>query len=187
MRRQDETNEFKVTFSSLLFFFLFSYLTSKTQKGSVFVEFDSPETAKTFLSLDPKPQWKDSDLIVYSKEDYCEMKIKEKGLTGRAADFRRKGILGNPLGRKSFNAFREMNTKDGKGKGTIKDAKKEKPEVWLDFMGKRVRVYDEDGKGCIREDEYETVPKATLKVGGLKGDCQWTDIKVRLFSLLCYV
>lgn len=109
------------------------------------------------------------------------MKIKEKGLTGKSADFRRRGILGNPAGRKGFNAFREMNAKDGKGKD---GGKKEKPEILLDFMGKRIKVLEEDGEGTINEDEYEAVPNATLKFEGLKGECQWTDIKVSssLFS-----
>lgn len=101
----------------------------------MFVEFDSPETAKSFLVLDPKPAWNGKSLLTYSKEDYCEMKIKEKGLTGKSADFRRRGILGNPAGRKGFNAFKEM--KDGKGKD---GGKKEKPEILLDFMGKRSAV-----------------------------------------------
>ena len=31
----------------------------------------------------------------------------------------------------------------------------------------------------VKEEEYETIPKATLKFEGCKGECQWTDIKVR--------
>jgi lupus La protein len=44
------------------------------------------------------------------------MKIKEKGLTGKSAQFRRENMAGP--GRKGFNAFREMaKGKDGKGEG----------------------------------------------------------------------
>ena len=39
-------------------------------KGSVFVEFQDEETAKAFLEVDPKPQWKDHDLKIVSKSDY---------------------------------------------------------------------------------------------------------------------
>jgi len=49
----------------------------KTFKGSVFVEFDSEETQKMFLALDPKPKWKGEELLIKSKKDYCDEKIKE--------------------------------------------------------------------------------------------------------------
>lgn len=39
-------------------------------KGSVFVEFQDEETAKKFLELDPKPQWKGHDLKILSKAGY---------------------------------------------------------------------------------------------------------------------
>ena len=78
--------------------------------------------------------------------------------------------MGSPAGRKGFNAFHET--------GANAKGKKEKQEVWLEFMGKRIRVYEEGEEGKIKEDEYETVPSATLKFEGVKGECQWTDIKV---------
>ncbi|EHA54686.1 hypothetical protein MCOR27_001203 [Pyricularia oryzae] len=46
----------------------------KLFKGSVFVEFASPEEAKKFLELDPKPKWQDHDLKIMSKIAYCEEK-----------------------------------------------------------------------------------------------------------------
>ncbi|EEH37197.1 RNA-binding La domain-containing protein [Paracoccidioides lutzii Pb01] len=50
----------------------------KIFKGSVFVEFDSEETQKAFLALDPKPKWKGTtELLIKSKKDYCDEKIKE--------------------------------------------------------------------------------------------------------------
>ncbi|KLJ10873.1 lupus La protein [Blastomyces silverae] len=50
----------------------------KIFKGSVFVEFDSEETQKAFLALEPKPKWKGTtDLLIKSKRDYCDDKIKE--------------------------------------------------------------------------------------------------------------
>ncbi|KAJ9297287.1 hypothetical protein DTO271G3_4580 [Paecilomyces variotii] len=49
----------------------------KTFKGSVFVEFDSEETQKKFLALDPKPKWKGQDLLIKSKRQYCDEKVKD--------------------------------------------------------------------------------------------------------------
>lgn len=46
----------------------------KLFKGSVFVEFKTDEDFKKFLGLDPKPKWKDHDLKIMSKIDYCEEK-----------------------------------------------------------------------------------------------------------------
>lgn len=49
----------------------------KTFKGSVFVEFASEEKQKEFLALDPKPKWKDQDLVIKSKKEYCDEKVEE--------------------------------------------------------------------------------------------------------------
>jgi lupus La protein len=49
----------------------------KLFKGSVFVEFDSEETQKKFLELDPKPKYKDRDLQIMSKKEYCEKKVED--------------------------------------------------------------------------------------------------------------
>jgi lupus La protein len=48
----------------------------KLFKGSVFVEFDSEETAKQFLALDPKPKFEEKELKVSSKEEYVQEKAK---------------------------------------------------------------------------------------------------------------
>ena len=44
-------------------------------KGSVFVEFESEETAKDFLALDPKPKYNGEDLVIKSKKQYCDEKV----------------------------------------------------------------------------------------------------------------
>ena len=46
-----------------------------TFKGSVFVEFDSEETQKAFLALDPKPKWQGNELQIKSKKQYCDDKV----------------------------------------------------------------------------------------------------------------
>ncbi|KAI4095793.1 MAG: hypothetical protein LQ339_007156 [Xanthoria mediterranea] len=50
---------------------------AKMFKGSVFVEFDSEETQKKFLSLEPRPKWKGQDLLIKSKKQYCDDKVEE--------------------------------------------------------------------------------------------------------------
>ena len=47
----------------------------KLFKGSVFVEFDSEETQKKFLAMDPAPKWNGKDLIIKSKKQYCDEKV----------------------------------------------------------------------------------------------------------------
>jgi lupus La protein len=49
----------------------------KKFKGSVFVEFDTEETLKKFLALDPQPKWKGQDLIIKSKKEYCDEKVRD--------------------------------------------------------------------------------------------------------------
>ncbi|CAI6232592.1 unnamed protein product [Periconia digitata] len=49
-------------------------------KGSVFVTFDSAESAQQFLHLDPKPTFNGLDLTIMTKRAYSEMKCREKGI-----------------------------------------------------------------------------------------------------------
>lgn len=67
-------------------------LHNKMFKGSVFVEFDSEESQKNFLELDPKPKWKGQDLIIKSKKQYCDDKVddmKSGKIKPRAVEERR--------------------------------------------------------------------------------------------------
>ena len=99
------------------------------------------------------------------------MKIKEKGLKGKAAQYRKDRESGNGL-RKGFNAFRTFD--HGKEK---KDAKP-KPEVILDFMGSKLTVIDEDG-GRVDEASIPYVKNSALKVTGIEGELSFDDVKVR--------
>ena len=107
-----------------------------------------------------------------SRESYCEMKIKEKGLTGKAANLRKESMAG--AGRKGFNAFKEMAKAADDKKGG-----KAQPEVWLEFLGQRIRVYDEDG-GSVKKEDIPFVKGATLKFEGVEGDVSFDEIKVRM-------
>jgi len=49
-------------------------------KGSVFVEFDSEDSQKQFLALDPKPKFNDNELTVMGKKEYIIWKCEQKGI-----------------------------------------------------------------------------------------------------------
>ena len=49
-------------------------------KGSVFIEFDSEDSQKQFLALDPAPKFNGNQLTIMGKREYNEMKCKEKGI-----------------------------------------------------------------------------------------------------------
>lgn len=94
------------------------------------------------------------------------MKIKEKGLSGKAAQLRK-----DKINRKGFNAFREMET-------SAKNKTKEKPEVYLEFMGTKIRVYDDGDVGYVKEEDVLFIKGATLKFTGCGGDVNFTEMKV---------
>jgi lupus La protein len=94
------------------------------------------------------------------------MKVKEKGLTGKAA-FARKETIGS---RRKFNAFRDM--------AKAKSAKDSPPvEIWLEFMGTKIRVYDEGG-GTVKDEDVPHIKGATMKFEGCGGNMQYHEIKV---------
>jgi lupus La protein len=168
--RRDENKLFKVRQLP------FSTCCAHASQSSVFAEFADAGSVEAFLKAEPAPAWNGTPLQIMSKAAYCEGKIKEKGLTGVKAQFRRETYAnsapGGGGGRSGFNAFKEAK------KGPA-DKDKPKPEVWLDFMGSRVRVHEDDeGKGHVKDDDVPHVKKATLKFDGLEGDLNFDDIKV---------
>ena len=161
----------------------------------MFVEFSNMSSVKRFLEADPKPTWEGKELLIMSKyvkvasderkncfsdqphrEAYCEMKIKEKGLSGKAADFRRQMYKNNGRG---FDAFREMQ----KGDKSKENKPKPKPEVFLEFMGKKIKVQEEDS-GSVKDEDIPYVKHSALKFTGCGGELQWDEIKVRVIWLL---
>jgi len=113
--------------------------------------------------------------LMDNRGDYCEMKIKEKGLTGKAARNRRE-LMTRPRG---FNAFQEMD----KGKPTTREKKSNDStkEVYLDFMGKNILIqHDNEGNGTVSAEDVPFVKGATLKFEGCV-DVKWAQIKVSSF------
>ncbi|KAF9529117.1 hypothetical protein CPB83DRAFT_875734 [Crepidotus variabilis] len=142
----------------------------KVFKGSAFAEFKDFESVAKFLNADPKPSWDGKELLIMTKEDYCEMKIKEKGLTGKSAIHRR-DLLTN----KKFDAFREM----AKGKDSgAQQANEPKKDVYLEFLGHKLLIKQgEDGNGTIDAADIPFVKGVTLKFDGCGGDVAWSEIK----------
>lgn len=149
---------------------------------SVFAEFTSHATALAFVSADPAPTFEGSPLLVMSKEDYCAMKIREKGLSGKAADTR-KNMYSS--GRK-FDAFRDMAT----GKMPEKPQKAEEKEVFLEFMGRTIPIQrGEGGVGEVKEEDIPFTKGATLRFDGIDADGKvfFNDIKVHLSHRAVFV
>lgn len=140
---------------------------NKKFKTSVFAEFADFETVDKFLKADPKPTFEGKELLIMSKADYCDMKIKEKGLTGKAA-VHRKEVIAKGRG---FDAFKEM-----KAGGSEKP--KQHNEAILEYIGNRITIRrDHEGNGSVDPDDVPFVRGATLRFDGCGGDCTWSDIK----------
>lgn len=106
------------------------------------------------------------------------MKIKEKGLTGKSANHRRDLITS-----KKFDAFREM--AKAKAGGDKKQAEEPKRDVYLEFLGHKLLIkQDEEGNGTIGVEDIPYVKGVTLKFDGCGGDVTWSEIKVALFFLV---
>ncbi|KAJ3864375.1 hypothetical protein EV359DRAFT_41175 [Lentinula novae-zelandiae] len=148
----------------------------KSFKGSVFVEFTEPAGAEALLKAEPKPKWDGEDLLIMSKEAYCEMKIKEKGLTGRHAERKR-----DTMNKRNFNAFTIPISQGGLMKYKAVEDGKPKREIWLEFMGKKLLIErDEDGNGRVKEEEVPFLKGSTLKFEGVGENFSWNDIKLPL-------
>ena len=150
-----------------------SLRTSDVSQGSVFTEFVEYKGVEAFLNADPKPAWEGKELLIMSKGAYVEMKIKEKGLKGKAAIVKRDHIT-----RKGFDAFREMElAAEGKDpKSGKKGAEKSKPEIFVEFFGTKLRVLEADG-GSVAADDVPRVRGSALRFVGCAGEVSFDEIK----------
>jgi hypothetical protein len=115
-------------------------------------------------------------LAYLCREDYCEMKIKEKGLTGKSANHRR-----DMISAKKFDAFKEM----AKAKASPQKEGEEKKDVFLEFLGHKILItQDEEGNGIIDDNDIPFVKGVTLKFDGCGGDVAWAEIKVNSILVL---
>jgi lupus La protein len=101
------------------------------------------------------------------------MKIKEKGLPGKAAKAH-KAFMWHSRG---FNAFQGMTREKGRFSGPKKD-------VFLNFMGTKMLFdQDEQENGRVKEDDVPFIRGATLKFDGCGGEVRRSGINVRLVML----
>ncbi|CAE6534780.1 unnamed protein product [Rhizoctonia solani] len=137
----------------------------KVFKNSVFVEFDDFSSVTSFLEADPKPAFEGTELVTMSKEAYCTMKIKEKGLDKKGVTPRTHSGTGGAGGRKQFDAFQQPG------------GEKKKEVVVVKFQGKEYTL-DGEGKVKIPIEEFEFEKGSAIKfVGAGSGDPKFGEIK----------
>ncbi len=99
------------------------------------------------------------------------MKVKEKGLTGKAAQFRKDLIT-----RRKFDAFKNMENekKTNEGKKEV-----EKKDIYLEYLGTKLLITpDGKGVGTVKEEEIPFLKGATLKFEGAFDNVSFNALKV---------
>jgi lupus La protein len=60
-----------------------------------------------------------------------------------------------------------------------KQSEKPKPQIYLQFMGSKLLVHEDDeGAGTVKEEDVVHVKGATLKFEGWEGDVVYKELKV---------
>ncbi|KZV83536.1 hypothetical protein EXIGLDRAFT_683679 [Exidia glandulosa HHB12029] len=103
-------------------------------KGSVWVEFPSAVEMNKFVTMEPKPTWKENALIISSKEQYYAQKFAKRGFSESYLDEMRKC---NAMDRcfNTFYAFRTVGKSKNPAKGSYKR------DLFIEFMGQKLRVW----------------------------------------------
>ena len=177
-------------------------------KGSVFVEFTDFEQMKEFLAkgnledAEHRPKFQEQDLKIMSKEDYCNMKIAEKGIDssrlqrGGAGGSSSKPNAGPPgKGSARFNAFREMEREarglpsalseekpKAEGASERKARAKENRSKPLEFEFNKVKL-STNPDGTIVESMLTFPEKSVLAFKGAGEGGNWRDLKETLLSI----
>ena len=118
-------------------------------------------------------------LTTLFREAYCEMKIKEKGLTGKAARVRKQTYSTG----KGFNAFREMEeakSREKKDKTKAAKGEEKKPELFIEFMGSKIRVHEDEDGANVKEEDVPVIKGAALKFDGAGESTSFDEVKVCL-------
>lgn len=61
-----------------------------------------------------------------------------------------------------------------------KNSDKKDAEVWLEFMGYKLKVQENDGIASVNAEDVQHVKGSTLKLVGLGSNLSFKDIKVYL-------
>ncbi|QRV99428.1 La domain-containing protein [Ceratobasidium sp. AG-Ba] len=119
------------------------------------------------------PTFDGTELLTMSKEAYCTMKIKEKGLDKKGITPRTHSGTGGPGGRRQFDAFQADN-------GVVPKKKGEKAPVTFTFFGKTYTVTGE-GNVDIKIEEFEYPKGAAMKFTGAgDGETKFGELKTPL-------
>lgn len=175
-------------------------------KGSVFVEFVNFEELKAFISKgqseneEERPKYGETTLKIMSKDDYCKMKMQEKGIDPSTAH--RSGKQSANAKSIRFNAFKEME-REARGlpsalSGEVsskKPAKAEKVDpaerakqakenrskpLEFDFNGIKVTTKPD---GTLEEEGLVFPEKSVLAFTGAGEGGNWKDLKETLMSI----
>ncbi|GJE86330.1 La protein -like protein [Phanerochaete sordida] len=136
-------------------------------EASAFVEFSHQSTATKLVNTTRELRWKGRALHIIPMEEYCKTKVEEQGLTGDAAQRYVDAIVDAVRG--SFNAFRQS------AQGASDEAVALKPVVWIQYLGQRIRAYEEDG-GSVRPEDVVPVRGATLQFAPVLGGVSFNEI-----------
>lgn len=134
-------------------------------KGSVFAEFKTLADAKAFVGRDPKPDFQGEPVTAMFKEEYVQMKVKEKGLDAGSIvrDPKKDGNKADMAPRK-FNAFNEMakiKASGGKLPVYLQKAGVDGVPGLPGAAGKRKREDGDDQEGVEKK---ARVPEGPLKI-----------------------
>lgn len=160
----------------------------KPFKGSVFVEFAEMDDRNNFLSqaAQKEPEqdggkgitFQDKELVVMSKDAYVKMKMEEKGI-----DPANNKINRGSDAPKKFNAFKEMNKRDG-ARGGDRKQEDNKPKrsdpLEFEYNGKQLTTRPD---GTVDPDAVEFPANSVLKFTGAGEGGNWKDLKDTLVTV----
>ncbi|SPO28185.1 related to LHP1 - RNA binding protein [Ustilago trichophora] len=162
----------------------------KPFKGSVFVEFADMDDRNKFLAQAAQKQpehdggkgvtFQDKELVVMSKDAYVKMKMEEKGIDPSANKINR----GSDSAHKKFNAFKEMNKREGGRGDRAKKEEDNKPKrsdpLEFEYNGKQLTTRPD---GTVDPDAVTFPSNSVLKFTGAGEGGNWKDLKETLITV----
>lgn len=179
-------------------------------KGSVFVEFVDFDQMKAFISKgqteseDDRPKFAESALKIMSKDDYCKMKMEEKGIDPSSIQRGGAPKTNGTINRNArFNAFKELDrearglpsalggessdkkTKPSSNSGNAEEKKKQAQEnrknpLEFDFNDSKLTTNPD---GTIVESGLVFPEQSVLAFMGAGEGGNWRDLKETLISI----
>jgi len=137
----------------------------KKFKGSVFVEYSEEHSAKAFLDAPASDkQWDNEPLLTYSKEQYCLMKMEEKGIKGSVESLRNQPNL--PLrrtGERRFDAFAIMAEEQEKKMKKQSPKQPATPQLVVTLGSETMKV---EPDGTVLPENIKYPPNSVIRLTG---------------------